>query len=443
MELTTLNKKIENYYPKYAEHTKLGKRMPFFDRMLKPRTIAGCKMKAHYENKFAQAMAKTANAQKIWQLSTEYGLIMEHVRDMVSLTGMDGSFVSISKSFEKTLGYTDRDLDGRTIFDLVHPDDLATVKAAFEKGVKGGEGLADVRVMRNPKIYGENSYIWSEVQGNVVFEENGVPICAVMVSRDITEYKRMQHDVEQMVSKLKALVEEKDQLVQAKDKFFSIIAHDLKSPFNSLLGFSEILNEQYDSLSDGERREYISCVNDASHNAYSLLEQMLEWSRLQNGKFDEPTKALNLRAVVDKAISPLLPAVEAKHIALINSIAPSQTIQGKEMMLGRVIANLVSNAIKFTSDNGMGIITVRVSSAGGAVNIEVMDNGVGIAQDRLPLLFTMSEKTTTNGTNGEKGTGLGLPMVAEMVKPMGGEIQVASRPGKGTTFTVALPSSQD
>ena len=233
-----------------------------------------------------------------------------------------------------------------------------------------------------------------------------------------------------------------------KDKFFSIIAHDLKSPFNGILGFLQMLNDEYPALSDEERKKYISIALKSSKKAFSLLEQMLEWRSLHGGKLDGPTIKINVRSLADGATSPLLSAMEKKRIKFQINTGDAM-VSAQEIMLERVVANLVSNAIKFTPSDGNGVISISAAKTrDGFVQITVADNGRGIPEKIMPLMFT-NTAVTTSGTDGETGTGLGLPMVKTMVEKMGGKIwvetKVASKddPASGSKFHFTLPSAQD
>ena len=222
--------RVEAYYPTYKKLAEKGKKPSFYRRMFSGKTLAGCEMKAHCEKELAQQKENLANELKIWSASRERGLILEHVRDMICLADLAGTIVSSSKSYEQVLGYSEEELRGKSIFALVHPDDLAAAEVAFKQGIgNGGEGAVDVRVRRNPRIFGENSHIWAEIRGNVVYGENGCPVCTVLVSRDVTEYKRMEEDLRHSYVEMA--------------KFLSIVSHDLRGPFNAMMGFAGLLLE--------------------------------------------------------------------------------------------------------------------------------------------------------------------------------------------------------
>mgnify|MGYP001794071346 CR=1 FL=1 len=226
--------------------------------------------------------------------------------------------------------------------------------------------------------------------------------------------------------------------IAIKDRFFSIIAHDLKSPFNALLGFSDFLAKRADMLSPKEVVEYASMINVSSNTLYDLLENLLEWGRFQMEKGNMQAVPLNLPNLVEESISLMKTSASNKNVALSSQI-PDVTVKADRNMILLVIRNLISNAIKFTPSGGR--IEVRAERKGDMVEISISDTGVGIAPGILTDTFAIDKKTTTPGTDGEIGTGLGLPLCKEMVELHKGQIRVESEQEKGTTFHFTLPKA--
>ncbi len=235
-----------------------------------------------------------------------------------------------------------------------------------------------------------------------------------------------------------------------KDKFMSMMAHDLRSPFNGILGFGELFEAKVKELLQSgqctidDLREldvYITTLRGSSQKVFNLLETLIDWGRLNSGKMNTEIKILNMRDIVTEVIGPLTVNSFKKSVTVSNMVDERAYVKGMENMVGRIVANLVSNAIKFTKANCE--ITISSSAKGKFVEITVADNGVGIPAHVLPMLFgAVNNAVTTTGTAGEKGNGLGLPMVAEMVKRNGGEIRVESEEGKGSRFIFTLPAAQ-
>lgn len=226
-------------------------------------------------------------------------------------------------------------------------------------------------------------------------------------------------------------------LNNAKDKFFSIIAHDLKNPFNALLGFSETLIHKYNDLSREQIYTYIDIINKSATSLYQLLENLLEWSKSQTGNINYIPEKFQVKEVADREIFNLIPAANRKNISIQTEISPNITAFADKNIISAVIRNLLNNAIKFTFYDGTILISARETRK--KVEVSVSDNGVGISKVAKKKLFSLDYNVTTTGTNDEKGTGLGLLLCKEFVEKSGGTLWVDSKPGKGSTFTFTIP----
>ena len=229
---------------------------------------------------------------------------------------------------------------------------------------------------------------------------------------------------------------------KTKDKFFSIIAHDLKSPFNSLLGFAELLNDGFDDYDEDDKRKFIGIIYDGLHNTLKLLDDLLYWARSQKGTIDYFPEKINL-FLITKEISELLTqSFEKKSIKLINQIALDSFVFADRDMLATIIRNLLTNAMKFTNKHGEVIIknfSLSDEKQKQFVGICVSDTGVGIPVEIQSTLFDIGKNVSTSGTEKEKGTGLGLILCKEFVEKHGGKIWVESEVGKGSEFCFLMP----
>jgi signal transduction histidine kinase len=232
------------------------------------------------------------------------------------------------------------------------------------------------------------------------------------------------------------------QLNADKDRFISILGHDLKTPFNNILGFSEMLTDEIDSLNKDEIKEIAGNINISARITNSLLEDILMWARTQQGKIPFKPQKLSFAEICKNAVDVLIPIAKVKNITIDYSTADHVNVFADIDMLKAVLRNLVSNAIKFTNNGGA--ININAIENSGNVTISVSDNGIGIAQDELKKLFYISEVLTTKGTAGETGTGLGLLLCKEFVEKNSGRIWVESKEGKGSDFkfTLPIPSEQ-
>lgn len=237
--------------------------------------------------------------------------------------------------------------------------------------------------------------------------------------------------------KVKERTKQLSELNATKDKFFSIIAHDLKNPFNALLGFSTLLLDDFEKLTDAEKIDLIKTMDTASKNAYKLLQNLLEWSRSQTGSIQWEPDAVSLHEVVSTTIDLLSDAANAKEVSINSIVMPNNRIWADGNMAMTVIRNLLSNALKYTPKGGE--IKVYTKKVDDKIEITIEDNGVGISKEDLPKLFRIDVNHSTSGTNNEQGTGLGLILCKEFVEKNGGEIWVESEEGKGSKFKFTFP----
>jgi len=271
---------------------------------------------------------------------------------------------------------------------------------------------------------------WFEVMYTPMRNDNDKRLGGLFILHDITHRKRNE-------IQLKKLADELTEMNAMKDKLYSIIGHDLRSPFNSILGFSELLSESYDDFSDGERKQFAFNINLASKTAFNLLENLLEWSRIQLGRTPFSPEELDLNLLVSETFHGLKLAATTKGIELIDKTAPGQRITADKNMLNSILRNLVSNGIKFTAPGGHVVVGATIDDR--EVGLSVTDNGVGIPEAMVKKLFRIDNLISTPGTANEKGTGLGLILCKEFIQKHGGAIQIKSGPGEGATVLLKFP----
>jgi PAS domain S-box-containing protein len=265
-----------------------------------------------------------------------------------------------------------------------------------------------------------------------IFDHDGKINNYIAIKTDITASKEAEITIN----------EQKEQLTElnaTKDKFFSIIAHDLKSPFHGILGLSNLIVNAKPKLSLEHTMRYVGLINDASGNAYKLLENLLEWSSSQTGKIEFKPEKINLEKTLTDVMNLSENMAKTKNISLTNKIPDNTMVFADRNMLNTVLRNLISNAIKFTNKNGN--VSVNAIEGKHEITVTVSDSGVGMDELTKNRLFKISEKVTTLGTEKEKGTGLGLVLCKEFIEKHNGNIWVESEPGKGSKFIFTLPVS--
>ncbi len=230
-------------------------------------------------------------------------------------------------------------------------------------------------------------------------------------------------------------------LNQTKDKFFSIIAHDLINPFQPILGLSELLVTDLERLSDEDIKKYASLIKDSAMRLFNLLSNLLKWTQAQTGRLNYDPENIYLSELVNEILSFYKENARLKSIHLLNHIDKNILVYADRELVSAIIRNLVSNAIKFTNTNGYVKIDAVVKKD--FVEVSVEDNGTGIDPVRLEKIFSLESAISTRGTQNEEGTGLGLILCKEFVEKNGGKIHVSSRKDKGTVFYFTLPKPHD
>lgn len=229
-----------------------------------------------------------------------------------------------------------------------------------------------------------------------------------------------------------------NELNATKDKFFSIIAHDLRNPFNTILGFSEMLASNYNALKDEKTEQVLKLMHNSAQNLFNLLENLLDWARSQRGIIEFKPEIHDLRNLLGDCTKLFKDSLATKNLKLIVTESEDRIpVYADRQMLETVIRNLISNAIKYTHNNGE--IKVTSHFTGTETIITVSDNGTGMSAEKSAKLFRIDSGISTPGTNNEKGTGLGLLLAKEFVSRHGGIINVSSEAGKGSRFTISLP----
>lgn len=393
--------------------------------------------------------------------------LIDNMPDYIYIKDKESRFLTVNKRLLNVMDYDNLDdIIGTTDFDsapskeaaeLYLKDDqeiLATGKPIINKEEIGFDEKKRERVISTTKVP------FRDADGNIA----GI----VGIGRDITKQKRAEEQLREQAQNLQevnVILEERQEKIQTqseeinqqtqilkktniqleqlnatKNKFFSIIAHDLKNPFQAIFGFSELLLRNYDDFDGPQKMELLGMIKTSSESAYNLLENLLQWARTQTDRIQYDPDNINLGELIKDNISLSQPTAENKHITLVSEIDCDTPAYADMNMINLVIRNLISNAIKFTNDGG--VITVHCEKAEkekDMLAVSITDTGVGISEENIKKLFHIDEYFSTSGTAGESGTGLGLIICREFVEKNQGKISIQSEPGVGTTFVFTLP----
>ncbi|MFH0733397.1 MAG: PAS domain-containing sensor histidine kinase [bacterium] len=377
--------------------------------------------------------------EKLQEAQDRYRSLFNDIKDVVYESTPDGKLVDINQSGIELFGYKNKDeaLNIDVAKDLyVFPEDRDRFKALVE--TKGYVKNYEILIKRKD---GEHVVVLETAYAHKGADDKVVSYRGIL--RDITDVKRTEQQLKNYVRELakvnKQLLESEEELRSinmAKDKLFSIIAHDLRSPFTALIGFSDYLVEDLEDLEQKEIRMFAGRINDSAKNVYNLLENLLEWSRIESGRINPDFEEFEINAIIESSISLLRGNALNKKIEIINSIEPGLYVIADKNMISSIVRNLISNAIKFTYSEKQIIISSETSDK--YVAISVTDEGVGMEGHVLEKLFNSDIHHTTLGTSNEKGSGLGLVICKELVEKNGGRISVRSAPEAGSTFTINL-----
>ena len=278
----------------------------------------------------------------------------------------------------------------------------------------------------------DGSLFWASLYLSPIRDAFGNIREVVCLIADVDQKKQFEMQLVEDEKKLKALN-------ATKDKLFSIIAHDIKNPFNAILGFASILHAQIDDFSKEEIKMFVDKILESGENTYKLLEDLLTWGRSQLGKLSLSIGSVSPSVVVNEIFNYYSVLAQNKSIHLVNSLPDDFVVLADVDMLKFILRNLIHNAIKFTNESGTVECFMMIDAVSKARLIAVKDNGIGIKPEKQEVLFDINAYISTNGTANEKGTGLGLSLSKEMVEKNNGSITVDSKVNEGTTFIIQLP----
>lgn len=364
---------------------------------------------------------------KLRESEARYRLFTENAFDVIWSVDANANFTYVSPAVERMRGYTAEEVKKYPLTWTMPPESSALATAYIKHYLETGELPANrVELQQGCK---DGSLIWVEISVTIMRDASGANIGVFGITRDITSRKEIE-------SALISAKERAEEATRMKDKFLSLAAHDLKSPLSSIIGYLYIFaNDRKNPLND-EQLKLTQSVLNITENLSDLIGEILNMHRLQSGKFMLQKEFLNARDLAQTVCSRLRQLAVDKKINLLNHVPPHARIYADGSLFLQAVQNLVSNAIKFSREGDT--ISIHIPDpAEGSIAIE--DTGIGIAKARLESLFTDDKASTTPGTAGEKGTGLGLHLCREIMKTHGGSISAKSEEGKGSAFFLTFP----
>ncbi len=356
------------------------------------------------------------------QAEAKFKSIFENSIEGIYQSLGEGRIITANKALLNMLGYSNMEefsnIPASQFY--VNPDDRKAFQSLMDRDGKVID--YEIRLKRKDGTeitVLENSRAVTDREGNVIYYEGMI--------QDITARKTAENAIRS--------------LNLQKDKFLSIVSHDLRAPFNSILGFTEMLLDDKAEFTEEEKKEFLQFIRQAAEQQLHLLNNLLDWSRLETGRIRFEPRPIDLHELVGRSIVSLAGNAFRKNIKLFANIPERTIVNVDENLMLQLFGNLISNAVKFTPQNGK-VWVDFIEDEGSFVKIAVRDTGVGIPKEDFDKLFRIDTKYFSRGTEGEEGSGLGLALVAEVVQRHGGTITIDSEVDQGTSFIFTIPAVQ-
>ncbi len=407
-----------------------------------------------FERKLAEQTLRESEAR--------FRTIFDRAPIAISILNPAGKVLSCNRELQNTLGYSQEELESLTFMDCVHPDFRDRSEELFYEMMSGSMDSFSLELQY---LHKDGTPIWINLTSSLVRDHLERPVFVIRMLEDISERKQaevnMAHYTQLVAEHREALERQSDMLLQlngemmqkqreleemnrSKDKFFSIVSHDLRSPFSSLLGISKLLAEGSSDLTREEISELAEAMNLQAHNVFDFMENLLKWAQAHTGRMQFKPTVIPLTEITSSVEMLLRENAVSKGLTLSNDVTQDVAVFVDENMIRSVVQNLVSNALKFTPSGGKVSIEARQHpTKTKLVEVRVTDTGVGMSEEDAQKLFRIDIVHTTKGTEDETGSGLGLILCKELVEKNKGTISVESTLGAGTSFIFTLPLAKE
>jgi PAS domain S-box-containing protein len=347
------------------------------------------------------------------------------------ITDLAGNIEFVNPKFTETTGYTAEEAIGKNSRILKSGDKPDTEYKELWDTILSGQNWHGVfqNKRKNGELYWESAVI------SAVRDNEGAITHFLAVKEDITDRKKSEEEIKRKNEQL-------IQLNAEKDKFFSIISHDLRGPFNGFLGLTRVMAEDLQDFTKEQIQKMAASMRDSATNLFGLLENLLEWSRLQRGITTFEPQSFLLMPMMAETMRPVMDSANRKGIEISVEIPNDLEVFADEYMLASTIRNLASNAVKFTTKGGK--VTIAANTIpGNSVEFSIMDTGIGMYPEMVHDLFRLDVQTNRKGTENEPSSGLGLLLCKDFVEKHGGTLWVESEEGKGSVFYFSIPDNPE
>ncbi len=374
--------------------------------------------------------------------------LFEHAHDLIQAVTAEGRFLYVNPAWCRTLGYSADEIDSLTMFDVIHPDCLDHCMKLFQR-VMSGEDVGTVEAVFQTK---DGQPVLVEGHASCQFDEYGRPIATRGIFHDVTFNRKAQDllrneasarqlrldDMTAHAAEMEIARDRAESADRVKSAFLATMSHELRTPLNSIIGFTGILLQGLAGPLNDEQAKQLGMVQGSARHLLSLINDILDLSKIEAGQLDVEAKPFNLAETIDRAVKTSMPAAERKNLELRMDVAPDiGEVVGDKRRVEQILLNLINNAVKFTQTGEVKVTCERIE---GNFVMRVTDTGLGIKPDDMDALFEPFQQLDSGTNRAQEGTGLGLAICRRLAGLMGGDISVESTLGAGSTFTFKLPS---
>ena len=375
-----------------------------------------------------QIVLRKAAEKALKSSETHLRTLVQTIPDLIWLKDSNGVYITCNKQFEKFFGAKEDEIIGKTDYDFVDRELADSFRINDKKAMEAcGPSMNEEWITFAD---GGDRALLETIKVPMTDDEGNL-IGVLGISRNITQRKLAEDEIKLKNEQL--LLSQED-----REKMFSIIVHDLKTPFNSFLGMTQLLSEELHSFTQEEIKEMAASMKTSAESLYALLENLLLWARSKRGMIPFNPTLIELLPVVREGAEMMEEPAKIKNITIEIDINEDIAVLADNNILQTIIRNLVSNAVKFTLPGGRVILKAK-SKDNSSVEVSVEDTGIGMSHEIMDNLFKPGSRTGRKGTEGESSSGLGLIVCNDFVQMLGGKLEIESEQGRGSRFFFSLP----